>query len=177
MANDEEYEIMPHRTIKKIKKEIEVLQKKSKSKQEINSPSFKKSIDNLTESMNSLMDIFKEASEEMKIEGKTEENVQTQIGPLVENHRLFPERVNAHFVKVESEKAFSMRTWERGSGITLACGTGACACCVAGVLHKLTGRSVTAHLPGGDMDVEFLAQKPEETVGGSEQFDLLVNRI
>jgi len=80
-----------------------------------------------------------------------------RIGPLIENHRLFPRRVNVHFVKVESEASFSMQTWERGSGITLACGTGACACCVAGVLNGRCGRAVTAHLPGGDLELFWSA--------------------
>lgn len=75
------------------------------------------------------------------------------IGPLIENHELFPERVNVHFVKADSPDEFTMQTWERGSGITLACGTGACACAVAGVLTGKCQRQVTAHLPGGDLDL------------------------
>lgn len=78
-----------------------------------------------------------------------------RIGPEIENHRLFPERVNAHFVQVHSPGEVAMRTWERGSGITLACGTGACAVCVAGVLTGRTARQITAHLPGGDLRVEW----------------------
>ena len=76
-----------------------------------------------------------------------------KVGPLIENHRLFPQRVNAHFVKVNSGEEFSMRSWERGSGITLACGTGACACLVAGVLTEQTNRTVLAHLPGGELEL------------------------
>ena len=60
------------------------------------------------------------------------------IGPAIENHELFPKRTNVHFVEILNQSEFAMRTWERGSGITLACGTGACACCVAAIL---TGRS------------------------------------
>ncbi len=78
-----------------------------------------------------------------------------RIGPEVENHGLFPERVNAHFVQVGSPVEVTMRTWERGSGITLACGTGASAVCVAGVLTGRTGREITAHLPGGDLRIEW----------------------
>jgi diaminopimelate epimerase len=78
-----------------------------------------------------------------------------EVGPLIERHRLFPQRVNAHFVQVQSEKEVTMRTWERGSGITLACGTGASAVCVAGVLTERTGRKVLAHLPGGDLKLEW----------------------
>ncbi|HAL44548.1 MAG TPA: diaminopimelate epimerase, partial [Phycisphaerales bacterium] len=75
--------------------------------------------------------------------------------PRIENHEIFPQRVNAHFVKVNSPDDFTMITWERGSGITLACGTGACACCVAAVLTERCGRKVTAHLPGGDLQIEW----------------------
>ena len=74
-----------------------------------------------------------------------------KIGPQVEKHQIFPERVNAHFVNVESPGEITMRTWERGSGITLACGTGACACAVAGVLSGFCENNVLAHLPGGDL--------------------------
>ena len=73
------------------------------------------------------------------------------IGPEVENHSLFPERVNAHFVNVLGPNEMTVRTWERGSGITLACGTGACACAVAGALSGLCDNNVVAHLPGGDL--------------------------
>jgi diaminopimelate epimerase len=77
------------------------------------------------------------------------------VGPLIENHSLFPNRINAHFVKVQSPTEFTMLTWERGSGITLACGTGACACAVAAVLNGKTQRSVLAHLPGGDLMLNY----------------------
>jgi diaminopimelate epimerase len=77
------------------------------------------------------------------------------IGPLIEHHELFPERVNVHFVKSGGPREFTMRTWERGSGITLACGTGACACAVAGVLIGRCRRSVLAHLPGGDLELNW----------------------
>ncbi len=81
-----------------------------------------------------------------------------KLGPIIENHKLFPQRVNAHFVRVNSQNEFSMRTWERGSGITLACGTGACACCAAAVLTNRCGRKVTAHLPGGDLQLNWLQE-------------------
>lgn len=77
------------------------------------------------------------------------------VGPQIENHPLFPERVNAHFVQVHSDGEVTMRTWERGSGITLACGTGASAVCVAGVLAQKTARQILAHLPGGDLRLEW----------------------
>jgi diaminopimelate epimerase len=78
-----------------------------------------------------------------------------KIGPAIENHPAFPRRINVHIVKLHSPDEVSMRTWERGSGITLACGTGACAVCVAGVLTGRTGRNILAHLPGGDLALEW----------------------
>jgi diaminopimelate epimerase len=77
------------------------------------------------------------------------------IGPEIEHHALFPERTNAHFVEVHSPAEVTMRTWERGSGMTLACGTGASAVCVAGSLTGRTGREITAHLPGGDLKLHW----------------------
>ncbi len=73
------------------------------------------------------------------------------LGPQVEGHPAFPRRVNAEFVRVNRPDDVTVRVWERGSGETLACGTGACAVTVAGVLTGRTGRRVTAHLPGGDL--------------------------
>lgn len=80
------------------------------------------------------------------------------IGAAVEKHPKFPERVNAHFVQVLSSDEFIMKTWERGSGITLACGTGACACQVAAVLTDRCDRQATAHLPGGDLQLNWAAE-------------------
>ena len=77
------------------------------------------------------------------------------VGPLVEQFRAFPRRINAHWVQVQSRGEVKMRTWERGSGITLACGTGACAVAVAGVLSGRTHREILAHLPGGDLTLEW----------------------
>jgi diaminopimelate epimerase len=78
-----------------------------------------------------------------------------EVGPAIEHNPLFPERVNVHFAQVHSPREVTMRTWERGSGITLACGTGASAVCVAGVLTGRTGREILAHLPGGDLRLEW----------------------
>jgi diaminopimelate epimerase len=77
------------------------------------------------------------------------------VGPALEHHPAFPRRVNAHFVTVLAPGEVRMRTWERGSGITLACGTGACAVCVAGVLTGRTEARILAHLPGGDLELEW----------------------
>lgn len=78
-----------------------------------------------------------------------------KIGPLFEHHDMFPERVNTEFVVINSRQEVTMRVWERGSGETLACGTGACAIVVAGVLNNLTDRQVRVHLPGGDLEIEW----------------------
>ncbi len=75
------------------------------------------------------------------------------IGPKVEVDAHFPNRINAEFVRVKSPSEVDMRVWERGSGETLACGTGACAVCVAGVLTERTDRRILAHLPGGDLEL------------------------
>ncbi len=78
-----------------------------------------------------------------------------KFGPIIENHSFFPNRINVHFVQIDKPTEFTMRTWERGSGITMACGSGACACCVAGVLTGRGKRVCTAHLPGGDLDLNW----------------------
>lgn len=78
-----------------------------------------------------------------------------RIGPQVEVHPVFPKRVNAEFVQILSPREFRMRVWERGSGETLACGTGACAVLVAGVLTGRLDRTALAHLPGGDLELEW----------------------
>lgn len=78
-----------------------------------------------------------------------------RVGPVIENHKAFPRRINVHWVQVHDEEEVTMRTWERGSGVTLACGTGACAVCVAGALTGRTSREITAHLPGGDLHLEW----------------------
>jgi diaminopimelate epimerase len=77
------------------------------------------------------------------------------VGPKVEVDPHFPRKVNAEFVQVLSKNEVRMRVWERGSGETMACGTGASAVCVAGVLAGKTGRKILAHLPGGDLELEW----------------------
>ncbi|MFW6457551.1 MAG: diaminopimelate epimerase [Planctomycetota bacterium] len=77
------------------------------------------------------------------------------IGPRIENHASFPERTNVHFVEVKGKEEARVATWERGSGETLACGTGASAVCVACHLEGETRRHLIAHLPGGDLDLEW----------------------
>lgn len=81
------------------------------------------------------------------------------FGPKIEVDPHFPRRVNAEFVEVISPDEVRMRVWERGSGETLACGTGASAVCVAGVLAGVTHRKIVAHLPGGDLELEWAANE------------------
>ncbi|MGO5442374.1 diaminopimelate epimerase [Faecalimonas sp. LCP19S3_D12] len=77
------------------------------------------------------------------------------IGPAFENHERFPNRVNTEFVKVLDRNTVEMRVWERGSGETMACGTGACAVAVACILNGLTEDKVTVKLLGGDLQIEW----------------------
>jgi diaminopimelate epimerase len=98
-----------------------------------------------------------------------------RFGPVIENHSFFPKRTNVHFVKVNGPNEFTMQSWERGSGVTMACGTGACACCVAAVLTKRCERKCTAHLQGGDLqlywcpedDCVYMTGPAEEVFSGT----------
>lgn len=90
--------------------------------------------------------VFMEDVEHLEIE---------KIGPLFENHELFPKRINTEFVKVIDRKNLQMRVWERGSGETLACGTGACATAVAAMLNGFCEDEVQIHLLGGDLTIEW----------------------
>jgi len=78
-----------------------------------------------------------------------------KIGPKMENHPLFPRKINVEFVQIIERDTIKMRVWERGAGETMACGTGACAALVASVLNDLTGRKATVKLLGGDLLVEW----------------------
>jgi diaminopimelate epimerase len=91
------------------------------------------------------------------------------VGPPLETHPIFPRRINVHFVEVHSPREVTMRTWERGSGITLACGTGASAVCVAGSLAGRTDRSILAHLPGGDLQLDWSADGHVYMTGPAEE--------
>ncbi len=82
-----------------------------------------------------------------------------KIGPSFENHTCFPKRVNTEFVRVIDRHTAEMRVWERGSGETLACGTGTCAVAVACVLNGLTEDAITVHLLGGDLYIEWDREK------------------
>lgn len=85
-----------------------------------------------------------------------------KTGPLFEHHSLFPDRVNTEFIQIIDRKTINMRVWERGSGETLACGTGACASVVACVLNGRTEDEVLVHLLGGDLKIKY--DRERETV-------------
>lgn len=88
--------------------------------------------------------VFMDDVEHLKIE---------EIGPFFENHERFPKRTNTEFVKVVDRRTVEMRVWERGTGETLACGTGACATVVACILNGLTEEQVTVKLLGGELEI------------------------
>jgi diaminopimelate epimerase len=101
-----------------------------------------------------------------------------EVGPDLENHKAFPARTNVHFVNIISRNEIRVRHWERGAGETMACGTGACACVVAGVLGNKLERVVTVHVPGGDLKIRWdektnhvFMQGPAETVYEGELND------
>lgn len=98
-----------------------------------------------------------------------------KIGPMFEHHSSFPERINTEFVQVLNQNEINMRVWERGSGETLACGTGTCASAVACVLNGKTENNLTVHLLGGDLEITYDQQEnivwmtgPAETVFDGE---------
>jgi diaminopimelate epimerase len=80
------------------------------------------------------------------------------VGPQFEHHPVFPQRTNTEFIQVVRSNYLKMRVWERGAGITLACGTGACAALVAGVLTGRVDRQATVELPGGCLEIDWSAQ-------------------
>jgi len=86
-----------------------------------------------------------------------------KIGPFFENAPIFPERVNTEFIRIISGAELEMRVWERGSGETLACGTGACATAVAAILGGYVDHRVTVHLLGGDLQISW-SGKAEDSV-------------
>jgi diaminopimelate epimerase len=92
-----------------------------------------------------------------------------QIGPLFEHHAAFPQRTNTEFIEVVRPDYLKMRVWERGAGITLACGTGACASLVAGVLTGHCANAATVELPGGPLYIEWSALDQAVFMTGSAQ--------
>ena len=91
-----------------------------------------------------------------------------EIGPPLEKLPIFPNRVNVHFVQVVDRNHLIQRTWERGAGITLACGTGACSCGVAAFVTGRADRKVDINLPGGNLLIEYLENKHVLMTGPAE---------
>lgn len=93
-----------------------------------------------------------------------------RLGPKFERHELFPQRVNTEFIEVKARSHIRMRVWERGSGETLACGTGACASLVAAVLNGWTGRKARLELRGGDLEIEWTEADNHVHMSGPAEF-------
>lgn len=93
-----------------------------------------------------------------------------EIGPVVEVNELFPEKTNVEVVKVISRNKIRVDVWERGCGITLACGTGACASVAAAVVNNLTDNSVEVELPGGNLHIEWLTDTNKIYMTGEAKF-------
>lgn len=93
-----------------------------------------------------------------------------KIGPLFENHPMFPERINTEFVQVIGKNELKMRVWERGSGETLACGTGACAAACASVWNGVADSQVTMHLKGGDLHIRWDRENNQIFMKGPAEF-------
>jgi diaminopimelate epimerase len=92
-----------------------------------------------------------------------------KLGPKFEHHSFFPKRVNTEFIKILSRGEVKMRVWERGAGETWACGTGASAVCVAGVITDRTDRELTIHLKGGDLLIDWRDDNRVYMTGGAEE--------
>ena len=90
------------------------------------------------------------------------------VGKIIGEDSIFPDGVNVEFVKVLNKRELEMRVWERGSGETLACGTGACAAVVAGVVNDLCEKAATVHLPGGDLEIAWLEDNHVYMTGPAE---------
>ena len=94
----------------------------------------------------------------------------TQTGPEIEHHPLFPQRVNAGYMEVIDRQAIRLRVWERGSGETMACGTGACAAVVTGIDQGLLDSPVEVSLPGGKLDIEWSGQDTSVFMTGPAEY-------
>jgi len=92
-----------------------------------------------------------------------------RLGPLIERDPLFPEKVNVNVATVEDRETIRLRVWERGAGLTRACGTGACATAVAAMRRDLVGRAVEVILPGGSLDIEWGADDRITMIGPAEE--------
>ncbi|HEX2726893.1 MAG TPA: diaminopimelate epimerase, partial [Beijerinckiaceae bacterium] len=94
-----------------------------------------------------------------------------RIGPLLENHPIFPERANISLAEIRSPEHIVLRVWERGAGLTKACGSAACAALVAAARKKLTGRKATVTLPGGDLTIEWRASDDHVLMTGPVELE------
>jgi diaminopimelate epimerase len=94
-----------------------------------------------------------------------------KIGPLLENHPMFPERANISLARVASPEHVIVRTWERGAGLTKACGSAACAAAVAAARLRRTGRKVTVTLPGGDLGIEWRERDGHVLMTGPVEYE------
>jgi diaminopimelate epimerase len=95
----------------------------------------------------------------------------SRIGPMLENHPIFPERANISVAQVVSRDHMIVRTWERGAGLTLACGSAACAAAVSGARTRRTNRIVTVSLPGGDLKIEWRERDNHVLMTGPVEFE------
>jgi diaminopimelate epimerase len=91
-----------------------------------------------------------------------------KYGPALESHPVYPKKTNVHFVEVINENEMKMRIWERGAGITLACGTGACGTLVAAYINKKTGKKAKIELPGGILNIEWAENNHVYMTGPAE---------
>jgi diaminopimelate epimerase len=94
-----------------------------------------------------------------------------RIGPLLENHPIFPERANITLAAVDSREHITIRTWERGAGLTKACGSAACAAAVAAARTRRTGRKVTLTLPGGDLLIDWRERDDHVLMTGPVEYE------
>jgi diaminopimelate epimerase len=93
------------------------------------------------------------------------------LGPQIEHHRLFPERVNVSFAEIRARERIGLRVWERGAGATLACGSAACAALVAAARAGLTDRQATVALPGGELTITWRAKDDHVLMSGPVEFE------
>jgi diaminopimelate epimerase len=91
-----------------------------------------------------------------------------RFGPILEHHPLFPERANISIAQVTSRSEMTLRTWERGAGLTRACGSAACAAAVSAIRKRMTDRTVTVHVPGGPLVIEWLQNNHVMMTGPAE---------
>jgi diaminopimelate epimerase len=94
-----------------------------------------------------------------------------KVGPMLEQHPIFPERANISLAKVAARDHLVVRTWERGAGLTRACGSAACAAAVCGARTKRTDRKVTVTLPGGDLAIEWRERDDHVLMTGPVEYE------